>query len=487
MSLRRPFPRTLWLILAVALGVRLLGAWNGNLMYDESTHLACAETIDLRPQSFHLVARSVDHPPLSVYIVRLSGSLFGDSNFALRLLHVLFGTLTVVPVFFLGKKIFSEQAGLWAAALLAVDQFHQTWSYFIVPEVLLLFFVSLVLQQFLRLMESNARGDFVRLGVLLGLAYLAKETAIVLVPVLWLSIIIDPKLRPLIRNPMWYLAHGVALLVVSPDILWNFFHYYEGYFYRDVTFISGKIAPAPRSVLLFFGEILQHIIDPIEGYWAHHATQSPALLHWPAALLYTVAAVVAWQWRHQAGVRLLLVTFLTVFLFYTFLPAPRGRLSWWWPSITVLPAVIFAGHALERFVTNAPQALAAVVGGRMPGVLTALFLGYLGVHAVFTGLRTGTAVPRRPASAIVKDVLDDTRRASSSKELLGREWWLLHALHINGAHPDLYAYLARIAYERKQVNRAEYFVRRSLRLDSGNQLALATSRLMSVAKDDRGR
>src|SRR5262245_10254641 len=167
MLLLQPFPRMLWFILAVGFGVRLLGAWNGTLKYDESTHLACAETIDLRPQYFHLVFRSVDHPLLSVYILRLSGYLFGDSNFGLRILHVLFGTLTLIPIFFLGKRVFSEQAGLWAAALLAVDQFHQIWSYFVVPEILLLFFATLVLLQFLRAMESKTRGDLLALGVLL--------------------------------------------------------------------------------------------------------------------------------------------------------------------------------------------------------------------------------------------------------------------------------------------------------------------------------
>ena len=96
-------PKSLWLILAVAGGLRLLGAWSGNLMYDESTHLALAETIDFRPDHFHIVFRSVDHPLLSVYVVRLSGYLFGNSNFGLRILHVLFGTATVVPVFLLAK------------------------------------------------------------------------------------------------------------------------------------------------------------------------------------------------------------------------------------------------------------------------------------------------------------------------------------------------------------------------------------------------
>jgi 4-amino-4-deoxy-L-arabinose transferase-like glycosyltransferase len=473
-----PFPKPLWFILAVALGVRLLGAWNGNLMYDEANVLTSAETIDLRPRYFNFVTQSVDHPPLSVYVVRLSAYLFGDSNFGLRILHVLFGTLTVIPVFFLGKKIFSEQAGLWAAALLAVDQFHQTWSHFILPEILLLFFVSLVLLQFLRVLESKARGDFLRLGLLLGFAYLAKETAIVLILALWLCVLVDPKLRPLIRNPMWYLAHGVALLVVSPDILWNLFHYYEGYFYRDATFLSRtEYALAPRSVLLFLGEILEHFTRFRIG----HPSQTPSVSHWPAGLLYIGAIIVAWRARRQSPVRLLIITFLFVFLFYTFLPAPR-IVGWWWASVTLLPAVIFAGHALDRFVGIAWQPHTPGALGRWPKVLVVIFVSYLGVNAVSTGLRTGTGVPRRSAAEYVQRVLDKGRLVSTPKEMLLLEWGLLRTLYITGPHPDLYAYLARIAYERKQLNRAEYFARRSLTLDAANQLALATARLIGVAK-----
>ena len=475
----------LWLILAVALGVRLLGAWNGNLMYDESTHLACAETIDLRPQSFHLVFRSVDHPLLSVYVVRLSAYLFGDSNFGLRILHVFFGTFTLIPVFVLGKQIFSVQAGLWAAALLAVDQFHQTWSYFIVPEILLMLFASLVLLQFLKVMENGVRVDFVRLGLVLGLAYLAKETAIVLIPVLWLCVIIDPKVRSLIKNPNWYVAHGVALLVVSPDLVWNVFYYYEGHFYRDLDFISKTIDLSPRALLLYLGEITQLLTGPLGGFTLEGYQQNPSLSHWPAGLLYLVAAFVAIREWHRRPVRVLMITFLSVFLFYTFLPAPRGRFAWWWASITLAPAVIFAGHALERFVASAWQSPVGV-WNRMPKVLAVLFLGYLSVHAVFTGLRTGTGVPRRSAPELVSDALDKARQVANVKELLVREWRLLHTLHITGAQPDLYAYLARIAYERRQVNRAEYFVWRSLSLDPRNQIALDTAILMSVAKTKGG-
>ena len=170
------FPKILWVTLAVAASVRLLGAWIGNLTYDESAIIAYAERIDLRPGSLRLVWQTVNHPLLTVYVASLSGFLFGNSDFGLRILHVLFGTGNVFLVFLLGKRVCSVNAGLYAAALLAVDRFHHTWSYFFLPEILLLFFTTLALLLYLRAIETQSRKDFALLGVTLGLAYLSGSS-----------------------------------------------------------------------------------------------------------------------------------------------------------------------------------------------------------------------------------------------------------------------------------------------------------------------
>ena len=97
---RAALPRTLWLILAVAFALRLLGAWRANLVFDERAHLALSDTISLQPGRIHLVSRSLDHPFLSIYILKISNVLFGSSNLGLRILYVLAGTLTVLWTWF---------------------------------------------------------------------------------------------------------------------------------------------------------------------------------------------------------------------------------------------------------------------------------------------------------------------------------------------------------------------------------------------------
>ena len=146
-------------ILAAALALRLAGAWCAALVFDERAHWALAETIDFHPRRLHLVSRTLDHPLLSVYVLKLDGLLFGASDFGLRLAYVLAGAATLAPLYFLARRAFSPAAGLWAAAFLAVDQFHAGWSRVFMPEVLMLLFGALALLQFVRASSRARRAD----------------------------------------------------------------------------------------------------------------------------------------------------------------------------------------------------------------------------------------------------------------------------------------------------------------------------------------
>src|SRR5947208_16590297 len=71
---------------AVALLVHLLTNGRYGYFRDELYYIACGQ---------HLAFRYVDHPPLSILLLRLSQILLGDSLFAIRLLPALFGAATV--------------------------------------------------------------------------------------------------------------------------------------------------------------------------------------------------------------------------------------------------------------------------------------------------------------------------------------------------------------------------------------------------------
>ncbi len=258
-----PFRAWRWLlpILLVAFAIRLWGAWHANLIFDERAHWALAETIDLRPGHLHLVSRTLDHPLLSIYILRLASLLFGTSNFALRLPYILAGTATIVPVYHLARRAFSPRAGLLAAALLAVDLFHAGWSRVFMPEAIMLLLSALAILQFLRALEKPSSGRFTLLGLLMGLAYLAKEPAILLGPAFWIFLLITPVYRPVLRNPLWYLAHAVFAAVILPDLLWNASQWSDSYLYRDLSLAGQTLRISLKPLSLYVGEVFRVVVD----------------------------------------------------------------------------------------------------------------------------------------------------------------------------------------------------------------------------------
>jgi hypothetical protein len=349
-----------------------------------------------------------------------------------------------------------------------------SWSYFIVPEVLLMFFTPLVLLRFMTATESRSSKDFAIAGLYLGLAYLAKETALFLAPALWLSLLFDQRLRKLILNYRPYLTFLVALLVASPDIVNNIVHFYEGYFYRDAAMVSTSWRPSLRTLLLYLGELVKLYSAPHGGFRGT-GLQNPTIIHWPAALLYLIAVVAALrQWRNSR-VRALLVTFFLVVLVFTLLPSHEGGYTWWWASISVIPAVVFAGHVLAGWQGNILQdRLPTLVRGT--GILATLVLaGYLAVNAFQTSIREGAGLPRKEAATLLDSALKSAEQTENVQDLLGQQRYLLHVLHIVGPDTDLYALLARIALEKRELNKAAYFARRSLAIDPENRMAVDVS------------
>ena len=66
--------------------------------------------------------------PLFIYGAILPVKLLGLSAFSVRLAAALFGTATVLAIFFLGRAVFGPWVGLWAALFLAVAPWHLHFS-----------------------------------------------------------------------------------------------------------------------------------------------------------------------------------------------------------------------------------------------------------------------------------------------------------------------------------------------------------------------
>ena len=63
------------------------------------------------------------HPPIYQSILWIWYKIFGYTEFSGRSLSAIFGSLGIVAIYFLGKEFFNKKVGLYAAALVSINEF----------------------------------------------------------------------------------------------------------------------------------------------------------------------------------------------------------------------------------------------------------------------------------------------------------------------------------------------------------------------------
>jgi 4-amino-4-deoxy-L-arabinose transferase-like glycosyltransferase len=345
---------TLVAIMTVALGLRVYHASNHTFTGDDRSNLAIADTISLNPFHPHLVFASAGHPLLVVYLAHLGSAIFGGSVLGYRLPLVLLGTLTCWAIAVLGREIGGRQAGLWAAALIAVDQFHVTGSGTVhVHDIPLILFGTLALVSMCRVTPDASIRPFVGVGFWMGLAYLGKETALMVWPALWLFLLTVRERRSVLLDWRWYVAHLVFALVIAPDLVWNVLHAADaGYLDRSLGKAAAATGGYGKAVSLFLGEVVMFFKPEAYGGHDDYWCWPLRTMHWVAGALYLAAVAWSWRWRRDSRVWLLLLTFGVVFLIVTMI---KGKDVWdpfWWAAMAMAPAVALAGLCIANSIAH---------------------------------------------------------------------------------------------------------------------------------------
>ena len=111
----------LLLVVVVGAGLRVYRAGGESLWLDE----ACSVEAAVQPLSGIVAYTREDvHPPLYYFLLHYWIPIAGSSETALRMLSVVFSTLTILALYRLAAWLFGAPTGLVAALLLAVSPFH---------------------------------------------------------------------------------------------------------------------------------------------------------------------------------------------------------------------------------------------------------------------------------------------------------------------------------------------------------------------------
>jgi hypothetical protein len=161
-------------------------------------------------------------PPGVAALIRLSTALFGDGLVGVKALAMLCYPLAAAACWAIARRLYDERVAFWSAIAVLTLPIFSWLGLFVSTDALLTLFWALALWAFLRALDSDNWTDWLLVGLVCGLGLLSKYTMAAWLGAAFLYLLAFH--RPRLASAKPWLAVGLALLILSPNIAWNFTH-----------------------------------------------------------------------------------------------------------------------------------------------------------------------------------------------------------------------------------------------------------------------
>lgn len=294
-----------------------------------------------------------DHPPLMGWLVVMLNALVELNEFSLRFLTTLIMAINSLLLYVLARKVAPNIAhsGFVSVVLFNLGIMVQLLGWSMVPDVPLMTYFLLLALLIPNLNKTPNIWAWVALGVLMGLSALSKYTAIAAPVALGIFAFKQGYLWGWLKQFGLWLAVFIALVLISPILIWNAEHDWASFIYQinhgsegqwQITNLLKTLAShlLLYSPLLFvagfFGLFLSSADSPIEQFvrlvfycylamvgWA--AGNGELLPHWGVVAYLFLAPIAAKHigffikgaWQRTLGAFLAAISlalFLTVYV-----------------------------------------------------------------------------------------------------------------------------------------------------------------------------
>lgn len=192
-------------------------------------------SIDLFPDETYYWewSRSLDFsfydqgPGIGLYI-KLFTSLFGNTQFALKLGAVFASTLSVLFIFLSGQELGLKNHKSWIVLILTlvVPGFFGGYNIIVHDSALMLCW-TISLYSTIRYIQTKENKYIYVLFLFLGLGGLSKHTMVLFAISLMIWLVLSPKEFRLLKNFHFWLGLSLAFAIVSPILYWNLHHSWD--------------------------------------------------------------------------------------------------------------------------------------------------------------------------------------------------------------------------------------------------------------------
>ncbi|MEK6808592.1 MAG: glycosyltransferase family 39 protein, partial [Nanoarchaeota archaeon] len=258
-------------IILIGIILRILGL-GLNIYTDESIFLI--ETKD----GFEGFGQIINmHPPLSNFFYSLSTTIFGVSNFSMRIVPFTFGILTLIFTYLLTKQIYNDKnIAIASVFLLSISFWHIIASLQIdIDGALLSFLFIAIFFFYLKYEHTKKKTYLIVAGGLFGLGALTKYPIVLVIPIITCYLIFSKnsiKHTIIITSIITFI--GLLLFSIFPIIS---FISGSPYFYDTLKHSSGRLNFSLLPIIYFIIWATPLLILPLI-FFKHKQTKNSLLL-----------------------------------------------------------------------------------------------------------------------------------------------------------------------------------------------------------------
>jgi 4-amino-4-deoxy-L-arabinose transferase-like glycosyltransferase len=185
--------------------------------------------------SEHLDLSYYDHPGAIAWVLWFFTFLFGKKVFVVKLAVTMVTLLTQASFVILATCFMDFKGAIRATVLLLSTVMISVLSLIATPDVPLLFFWTLSIIALYLAIFRNKKKLWLLAGVLMGLAFNSKYTAIFLPAGLILFLVLTPLYRKLLLSYWVYACLLLFIITAMPVIVWNYEHDFASFKFQSVN------------------------------------------------------------------------------------------------------------------------------------------------------------------------------------------------------------------------------------------------------------
>lgn len=235
--------RSVFILCIVLIAIRLFSTGTMGMMPQDAYY-------DLYAQ--HLALSYYDHPPMIAYLLRLFTTIFGKNVFAIKLADTTVTFFTIFAFYHLAKRFLSGHRIIYAIALLLSTLMISILSLVSTPDVPLMLCWTITLIFLHKAIWEDKKIYWIWSGIMTGLSFDSKYTAIFLIIGLLGFLIIAKPYRKLILSRWTFLYLSFFAITILPVVIWNVQNGFASFKFQSEGRVHEGIEIDPSN---FFGVI----------------------------------------------------------------------------------------------------------------------------------------------------------------------------------------------------------------------------------------